>query len=154
MNRGMIVYSMLISVLYIHANSVQKVVYCAQTEPNMLQVGALELYCVQAVPFEALISGNDTDKKTIALTLPDLVFGQSDREKINAIKGAGYHVALRHDTRHQQLVITYDPTYVFVTYAPTLSIDMQHGIVVRFFDQVLLRTMRSQDKPVLCVACL
>jgi|GEM_PF-3451730 len=154
MRKKMMVYGMLISSLYIHANSVQKVVYSTQSEPNVLQLGALELYCLQTVPFEAMVSGNDTDQKTVALTLPGVVVGQLDCEKINAVKGTGYQVALRNDTQRNQLIITYDPTRVFVTYAPTLSIDMQHGIVVRFFDQAVLRTMRSQDKPVLCVACL
>jgi len=128
--------------------------YSTQTESDMLQVGALELYCTQNMPCEASASGGDAHKATLRFQLSGVVIQPSDLVTLNEIKGVGYQIALRAKSKQHELVITYDPALVLVTYAPTISIDMQHGLIIRFFDQMILQKMRSHDKPVLCVACL
>jgi hypothetical protein len=136
------------------AHSSARVSYSTQTESDMLQVGALELYCAQNMQYEARASACDAHKATLHFQLPGVVIQPPDLATLNGIQGAGYQIALQAKNKQYELVITYDPTLVLVTYAPTVSIDMQHGLVIRFFDQMILQKMRSHDKPVLCVACL
>lgn len=154
MKKVLSVCCIVLSASSVSATSVQKVVYCAQSEPDMLQVGSLELYFTQQISCEAIKSDSNTSHATLQVPLSVVVVKPSDMATLNEIKGAGYQVAVQSKNKQYELVITYDPQRVLITCAPTLSIDMQHGLVIRFFDQIVLHKMRSQDKPVLCVACL
>ena len=154
MKRILFFYGLLLSVSCLYGNSIQKVIYCSQAGPDHLQAGALELYFAQKPQFEVSTAENGGNKATLQIMLFGIVVKPSDLENINRIKGSGYQMAVRRNNNQYECVITYDPTHVLITYAPTLSMDMQHGIVVRFFDQAVLHKMRNQDKPVLCVACL
>ena len=149
---GMLCIVLCVSSVY--ANSIEKVIYCAQSGPEMLQMGVFELYFTQNISCEAIQSDSDVHKATLHLLLSGVAIKPSDLATINGIKGTGYQVALHHKNKQYELVITYDPARVLITCGPTISIDMQHGLSIRFFDQLVLHKMRTQDKPVLCVACL
>ncbi len=155
MKKGMSFCVLMVTIPYICANNLEKVVYCGQSSPDMLQKGVLELYFARTVQQLPMQSKSNGQTITMQFSLADVAVKPSDIAAINGIQGAGYTVKM-HSNVHKQydLVITYDVTRVLVAYAPTISIDMQHGLVIRFFDQEVLQKMRNQDKPILCVAFL
>jgi hypothetical protein len=154
MKKVLSIACLVLSVSYVYANSITKVSYCAQAEQDMLQVGVLELYFAQNLLCKADTFERDAHKATIQVQFSGVGIQPSDYATLNGIHGVGYQVTLRSNNKQHELVITYDPALVFITHAPTISIDMQHGLIIRFFDQAVLQKMRNQDKPILCVACL
>lgn len=152
------VYSCFFGVLVISAQvygiTIQKIVHHNQSDQQMLELSVLELYFSQAPCFNFVRSVIDTGKHMLILQCPDLDISVADRKKLDSIRGDGYMVTTSVQPNDVKITITYDADAVSVVCSPVVSISMQHGVVIRFFDQSLLKKLSDQNRPILSVACL
>jgi hypothetical protein len=79
---------------------------------------------------------------------------QAEKAQLHAVTSEGYAMSATVQNGTAIITVTYDPAKVSVVCSPLVSISLQHGVVMRFFDQSLLKKLSDQSKPILSVACL
>lgn len=147
-------FAVLLVSVRVYGITIQKIVHHDHSDQQMIELCVLELYFSQPPCFNFIRSVIDNGKHMLILQCPDLDISTADKKKLDSIASDGYTVTASMQPNNGKITITYDADIVSVVCSPVVSISMQHGVVIRFFDQSLLKKLSDQSRPILSVACL
>ncbi len=139
---------------YLYGVKIQRVVHHSQNDSQALELSVLEVYFSQQPCLDMARPVTDNAQHALVLQCSDLEISSVDSKKFQAVMGDGYAVSTAAHGNGSKIIITYDPEKVSVVCCPVVSISMQHGVVIRFFDQSVLKKLSDQTKPILSVAYL